>query len=75
MPSATLPYKVIVTNKRLDSTAGAGMSSFEFLSLEDATAFGTKLKTEFANAYIYVWNGAADQLTEYRGDTGAVTVF
>jgi hypothetical protein len=57
--SATLPYKVIVSNVDLDTTGGAGMSGFNFLSLDDAKAFATALTTDYSSAYVYIWDGSS----------------
>lgn len=70
MPSATLPYKVIVTNKSLGSTDGMGMASFDFLSLVDAENYAAQLRlskvgSDYFNSYIYIWNGSGEVLTEY----------
>lgn len=70
MPSATLPYKVIVTNKSLGSTDGMGMASFDFLSLDDAESYAAQLRlskvgSDYFNSYIYIWNGSGEVLTEY----------
>lgn len=78
MPSATLPYKVIVTNKSLGSTDGMGMASFDFLSLVDAENYAAQLRlskvgSDYFNSYIYIWNGSGEVLTEYSPLDGDFT--
>lgn len=78
MPSATLPYKVIVTNKSLGSTDGMGMASFDFLSLDDAESYAAQLRlskvgSDYFNSYIYIWNGSGEVLTEYSPLDGDFT--
>lgn len=58
MASAVLPYKVLVTNKFLTSATNAGISSIEFLSLEDAKAFATAVTTDYSAQKVYIWDGA-----------------
>jgi len=57
--SATLPYKVIVSNVDLNTADGAGMTGMEFLSLDDAKAFATAITTDYTSAYVYIWDGVS----------------
>ena len=63
MASSILPYKVLVTNKALTLTDGAGMSGLEFLSLSDAQAFATAITTDYSAAKVYIWDGST--ITQY----------
>lgn len=81
MASATLPYKVIVANNTLDSTSALAMTSFDFLSLNDAINYATELRLSKAGAtyfqsYVYIWNGAKQTLTEYAPfDSDFITLY
>lgn len=66
MASAILPYKIIVSNKPLSSTAGAGEAGLEFLSLEDAKAFAVKLRDNFSEARVYIWDGFSGTVIKYE---------